>query len=71
MSDPFFTKTHCDRCRKSLSAGRTMSMFNTEVICLECKEAERRRPDYAEAEKADVEAIRKGDFNFPGIGLKR
>jgi formylmethanofuran dehydrogenase subunit E len=43
--DTFFTQTNCDRCGKPLTGGRTMSMFNTDTICLECADAERKRAD--------------------------
>jgi hypothetical protein len=59
----------CQRCHKQTLA-TIMSMFNTEEICLDCKEAEQQRPDYADAVAADAAAIRTGDFNFKGIGLK-
>jgi hypothetical protein len=45
-----------------------MSMFNTQTICMECKEAEKKDPRYQEARAADEAAIRGGNFNFPGIG---
>lgn len=66
--DSFFTKKCCDRCGKELTV-RIMSMYNEDVICMECKAAETRRPDYAAAVKADDDEIRKGNFNFKGIGL--
>ena len=69
MSDPFFSKTRCDRCGAKLTV-RIMSMFNEDVICMECKKKERQRPDYREAVEADNAAIRRGDRNFKGIGLK-
>ena len=69
MADDFFTKTTCDRCGKPLNGVRTMSMFNTETICMECAEAERKRPDYEAAHAAEVAAVRAGDFNFKGVGL--
>ena len=68
--DPFFTKTTCDRCGGSLDKGRTMSMYNEDCICLGCKEKERHRDDYEEARKADLDAVRAGNYNFKGIGLK-
>ncbi len=71
MSDHFFDATRCDRCGGDLSTGRIMSMFNTEVICMACKEKERQRPDYRQALQADRDAIRRGDRNFPGIGMKK
>ena len=47
-----------------------MSMFSTQIICMDCKERETQDPRYADAVKADVEQIKKGNFNFKGIGLK-
>lgn len=57
----------CHRCGKP-SICHTMSMFNTELICPECESAERKDPRYEEARKAEAEACKRGDFNFPGIG---
>ena len=65
--DKFFTQTKCDRCGGSLEKGRTMSMFNTECICMECKEKERKDPRYKEALEADMEQIKLGNYNYPGI----
>jgi hypothetical protein len=67
--DDFFKKTHCDRCGAKLTT-RIMSMYNLDVICMDCKEVETKRPDYDEAVKADHEQIKKGNRNFEGIGLK-
>ena len=69
MQDPFFSKKHCDRCGAELAV-RTMSMLNEDVICMVCKEKERQRSDYRKAVEADNAAIRRGDRNFKGIGLK-
>lgn len=65
--DSFFTKKFCDRCGKILEI-RTMSMFNEDVICMECKDKEVKNPKYNEAVKADHEQIKKGNYNFKGIG---
>ena len=65
--DDFFKKKNCDRCGKPLVT-RTMSMFNTDVICLECKEKEKNDPRYEQAREAELNAIRRGNFNFKGIG---
>ena len=48
-----------------------MSMFNTEEICMDCKTEEKMRPDYTDAVETDNAAIRRGDYNFPGIGLRK
>jgi hypothetical protein len=52
----------CDRCGKT-----TMSAFNQDVICIPCKDEEKNDPDYDAAVKAEHAAIRRGDYNFPGI----
>lgn len=58
--DKFFSQKHCDRCGGSLEGGRTMSMFNEDCICMECKEQERKRPDYKQAVEKDTnEYLRK------------
>lgn len=67
--DDFFEKKNCDRCGGSLEKGRTMSMFNTDCICINCKKAEKSIPEYAEAVKAEQNAVKNGDHNFIGIGL--
>jgi hypothetical protein len=59
--------TKCQRCRKSTNT-TIMSMFNTDIICMDCKQAEEKDPRYREAREADEAAIRRGDFRFPGIG---
>jgi hypothetical protein len=45
-----------------------MSMFNTDIICMDCKSKERKRPEYKAAVDADCDAIRAGNYNFKGIG---
>ena len=70
MADEFFTKKNCDRCGKPLDGLRTMSRFNTDTICMDCEAAERKRPDYEAAREAELAAVRAGDYNFKGIGLR-
>ncbi len=65
--DRFFTQKFCDRCGGSLEQGRIMSMFNTDCICLACKEKEMARSDYAKAVKAEREELKKGNYNYKGI----
>lgn len=67
----FFTQSICDRCGGSLQAGRTMSMYNTDCICLKCKREEVKRPDYEKARQAEADAVANGDRNFPGIGFNK
>lgn len=60
--------TTCDRCGGAASTHIT-SMFNTQTICTDCKTAEQAHERYAEAVEAESEAVRAGNYNFPGIGL--
>ena len=66
--DSFYTQEYCDRCGGSLSGGRTMSMFNTDCICMACKQQERQDPRYKEAQDADIAQIQAGNYNYEGIG---
>lgn len=68
MRDNFFTQSQCDRCGGSLSDGRTMSRFDTSCLCLKCATGERNHPDYRKATDAEMEAVRHGVRNFPGVG---
>jgi hypothetical protein len=47
-----------------------MSIFNTHMVCLACKDLEEKHPRYQEARDAEAAAIRRGDYNFKGIGWK-
>jgi hypothetical protein len=57
----------CPRCGGD-AALSMMSMFNTDMCCLECIEKEKQHPKYKEAVAADEAAISKGDYNYAGIG---
>lgn len=59
-------KSTCDRCGGSTNNTTTMSMFNMDVICMDCKEEEKKDPEYEAASKAELEAIRKGVKNYQG-----
>lgn len=59
----------CDRCGQPTNGITIMSMFNEQIICMECKGEEKRHPDYDKAVEADIAEIKKGNFNFKGIGL--
>jgi len=43
-------------------------MFKEDCLCMECKEAESKKPEYRFAVEADNLEIRKGNYNFKGIG---
>jgi hypothetical protein len=57
----------CQRCGTQTLA-TTVSYFNTETLCLPCKEAERRHPDFPLAEAVEIAAVKLGNYNFEGIG---
>jgi hypothetical protein len=58
----------CGRCGKTPLEASTTSYFNTENICMDCARRERAHPKYAEAQRIESEAVKRGDYNFPGIG---
>jgi hypothetical protein len=58
----------CHRCNKETRC-HTMSMFNEDLICMDCKKAERKRSDYKKAVDADNEQIKNGNYNYKGVGL--
>lgn len=66
--DTFFTQNHCDRCGGDLKGGRIMSMYNEDCICMTCSDKESKREDYKKAVDADNVEIKKGNYNFKGIG---
>lgn len=68
MTDRFFTITKCDRCSGSLEGGRIMSMFNTDCLCMDCHNKERKLPEFKKAVEAEMAEIQRGNFNFVGIG---
>lgn len=65
--DRFFTQEYCDRCGGSLKGGRIMSRFNTACLCMECSKKEEEVPGYKEAVEAELEEIKKGNYNYKGV----
>lgn len=59
---------NCERCNQPTGNATTMSMFNEDVICMSCKEKEKQHPDYKKAVDTDNAEIKKGNYNFKGIG---
>lgn len=58
----------CERCNKEVVI-TTCSMFNTDTICMECKDKERSHPLYKIAQEAENMEVLKGNYIFEGIGL--
>lgn len=58
----------CERCYKEGSA-LIGSIFNTQMICLKCEEKEKDHPEYEKAKRLELEEVKKGNYNYEGIGL--
>tara|TARA_R110002074_G_scaffold11570_1_gene43282 strand:- start:734 stop:928 length:195 start_codon:yes stop_codon:yes gene_type:complete len=58
----------CQRC-DSNDKITTGSMFNTQMICIKCKEKEKNHELYEMAKKVELDQVRGGNYNFEGIGL--
>lgn len=59
-------KSICDRCGEPTNGVTTMSMFNEDVICMSCKDKEKKDPEYKAAAKAEMDAVKRGDMNYKG-----
>lgn len=60
----------CERCN-SVSNTLRMSFFNTDMCCPSCLEREQQHPDYEKAKQVELEEVKKGNYNFLGIGLPK
>jgi len=60
---------NCQRCRAP-SQVHTMSIFDVALICMDCADREQEHNKYLDAQRAEREAIKRGDMNFPGIGYE-
>lgn len=58
----------CPRCGGDLHC-HSVSYFNTDDICCDCKTEERQLPGFAAALAAEEATIADGNLNFPGVGL--
>jgi hypothetical protein len=66
--DEWFNKRFCDRCNGSLKNGFSMSAFNTDALCHQCKIVEQNHPDYNLAKEIERQEVLSGNRNFPGVG---
>lgn len=64
----FFNQRNCDRCGGGLEKGRIMSMLNEDCICMDCKDKETKDKNYEKARDREIEEVKKGNYNFKGIG---
>ncbi|GAF87226.1 unnamed protein product [marine sediment metagenome] len=60
--------TCCGRCGGDARIS-ACSIFNAEQICQACEAEEKAHPDYERAREIEADAVRRGDYNFPGVGL--
>jgi hypothetical protein len=58
----------CGRCH-ALNVATTMSLFDEQMLCPECREDETFAPNYDAARAAERAAVRWGNLRFPGVGL--
>ena len=59
-------KHTCDRCEGPTNNTTTMSIFNTDVICMNCKDSEKKDPEYKAAAIAEEKAYLSGVRNYQG-----
>lgn len=59
------------KCSRCLIKTKTliMSMFNTQMICMICKDKEVNHPKYEEAKEKELQQVITGNLNYEGIGL--
>lgn len=57
----------CDRCGKETRV-HAMSYFNEDVLCRACIEKERAHPAFEEARRVEGEHVKRGEYNFRGVG---
>jgi hypothetical protein len=58
----------CGRCGAPAPIS-ICSIFNVGQICQVCEADEKAHPGYERARKIEADTVRRGDFNFPGVGL--
>lgn len=56
----------CVRC-ESTSNTTTMSFLNTDVICMDCAEEEKKLSVYELAKSEEARQVRNGNLNYPGL----
>jgi len=57
----------CDRCGTKTFVSKG-SMFNKDMLCMGCIEKEKKHPDYDRARQVEHEEVKKGNYNFEGVG---
>ena len=65
-TDTFLSQEKCSRCGAPLTT-RMMSRMNEDVLCMACAEEEKKHPRYPEAARAELEQVKAGNYNYPGL----
>ena len=60
MSSDLSNLKNCERCNKETNTF-IMSMFNTQMICIDCKDKEKKNPRYELARFVEFEEVNAGD----------
>jgi len=60
---------NCQRCDNQEAKSLTCSRFNTQMICNTCEQKEKQHKDYQKAYDTELNEVKKGNYNFEGIGL--
>ena len=58
----------CDQCHAPITVS-IMSKLNTDILCMDCKDDEKALPSYQAGATAESDAVCRGHYNFPGVGL--
>jgi len=56
----------CVRCEKEVNR-TTMSFFNLDIICTNCRDEEMAHPKFHFAKDVERKELEKGNFDFPGV----
>ena len=59
----------CDRCGSENKKMLFISVFNTQNICVNCKDKEEKHNDFLKATRANRAEEARGNYDFEGIGL--
>lgn len=62
--------SNCQRCGVE-SRGFGFSMFNTQMICMDCVIEEKEHPDFKMARDEEHRQVVNGNLNFAGVGLPK
>ncbi|MBA7528387.1 hypothetical protein ES705_20570 [subsurface metagenome] len=59
----------CPRCN-TLTIVTSMSWFNEDEVCMDCKDDEKACPNYESARSIEEAHVKAGNTRFEGVGLQ-